>query len=185
MENLPVQTPDSPSDERATAGAPTSNQIDDLLQRAYGFALALTHDATRAEDLVQDAWVSVIRARGPWTRRFVFTVIRNRFIDQFRRERKLSLESLDQHPEAGAEAEERLWDVRLSPLSNGEVGRALGRLRPEEREALVLSAVEGYTAQEIAELWNSPRGTVLSLMHRARHKLRRWLSPDRQEDPTP
>ena len=43
---------------------------------------------------------------------------------------------------------------------------------------LVLSAIEGYTAREIGELLNAPRGTVLSLMHRTRAKLRRWLQDD-------
>lgn len=47
---------------------------------------------------------------------------------------------------------------------------------------LLLSAVEGYTAREIGEMLDLPRGTVLSLMHRARTKLRRWLDPRQSEE---
>ena len=54
--------------------------------------------------------------------------------------------------------------------------RALGLLRPVERAVMLLSAVEGYTAREIGELLDAPRGTVLSLMHRTRAKIRRWLT---------
>ena len=61
-------------------------------------------------------------------------------------------------------------------ILSGALDRALSRLRPQERAALVLSAVEGYTAREIAEFLDCPRGTVLSLMFRARQKLQRWLS---------
>ena len=50
---------------------------------------------------------------------------------------------------------------------------ALGRLRPEERAVLYLAAVENYTARQIGELLGWPRGSVLSLLHRARSKLRK------------
>jgi len=48
---------------------------------------------------------------------------------------------------------------------------ALETLRPVERESLFLSAVEGYTAQKIADFTQQPRGTILSLIHRARKKV--------------
>ena len=58
----------------------------------------------------------------------------------------------------------------------------MGLLRTEERAVLVLSAVEGYTAREIGEMLDAPRGTVLSLMHRTRVKLRRWLQDNPKEE---
>ena len=51
-----------------------------------------------------------------------------------------------------------------------------------ERAVLVLSALEGYTAREIGELLDAPRGTILSLMHRTRAKLRRWLQDDPDQE---
>ena len=60
--------------------------------------------------------------------------------------------------------------------------RALGRLRAEERELLYWAWVEGRTAQEISELTERPRGTVLSALHRAKQKLRRELAEEPARD---
>lgn len=171
-----------PADASANAALQSEPALDELLQRAYRFALSLTHDAAAAEDLVQDAWLAVLRAGGPWTRRFVFSVVRNRFIDQVRRTRLVSMESLDDRTDVDVDAERRFWsEESVPPVHGADLEQALARLRSEEREALFLSAVEGYTAREIAELWSCPRGTVLSMIHRARRKLRQWLSSDAQE----
>jgi RNA polymerase sigma-70 factor, ECF subfamily len=56
---------------------------------------------------------------------------------------------------------------------------ALGSLREDERETLFLAVVEGYTAEEIAQLSGRPRGTVLSMLFRAKGKLREKLSGKR------
>ena len=53
-------------------------------------------------------------------------------------------------------------------LDRVDLTQALSRLRPEEREAIYLQAVKGYTAAEAAELMDRPRGTVLSLIHRGK-----------------
>ena len=67
-------------------------------------------------------------------------------------------------------------------LDHLDLTRALGRLRETEREAIYLQAVQGYTAAETAELMAIPRGTVLSLIHRGKARLRQLLrdpvSPD-------
>jgi len=55
-----------------------------------------------------------------------------------------------------------------------DMGVVLAHLRPEEREALYLNTVEGYTAVEIGAMTGEPRGTVLSRLHRARERLRGW-----------
>lgn len=59
--------------------------------------------------------------------------------------------------------------------------QALNNLRSQEREALFLTAVEGYTAQEIADLTHQPRGTVLSLVHRAKQKIRRFVKHQNED----
>ena len=159
---------------RSAPPPPAPAEIRDLLRRAYRFALSLTHDAGRAEDLVQDAWLAVFKGRGPWNTSYVFSAIRSRFIDQYRRGRLVAVDPLDEASEIPDQA--GLWShTPQSPCVNGALDRALQRLRPEERAALVLSAVEGHTAQEIADLLDCPRGTVLSLLHRTRKKLQRWL----------
>jgi len=143
----------------------------ELMQRAYRYALSLTHEPEAARDLVQDAAMSVSRRGGPWNIRFMTTVVRNRFIDLYRRARKVPFESLDDSVAAPLEDE----SVE-GPVDEGLMDLILGSLKPSEREVLYLSAVEDYTTAEIAEMTGRPRGTVLSILHRTKHKLRHRLS---------
>src|SRR5260370_42570114 len=63
---------------------------------------------------------------------------------------------------------------------SGDIDALLSELRPEEREALFLHEVEGYTASEISRMTEQPRGTVLSLMHRARQRLLRLAANEQK-----
>lgn len=157
-----------------------TDALEDLLQRGFRYALSLTHNTTRAEDLVQDAWVSILQAGGPWQRGYLFTTIRNRFIDQYRRERLVVIESLgdvDRGDALGLDwRETEMFRAELDTLQ-----QALATLRAAEREALYLVAVEGYTAAEIADLTHRPRGTVLSIVFRARQKVRRFCEERERE----
>lgn len=159
-------------------GKPYSGEApDSLLRQGYRFALSLTHDPSRAEDLLQDAWVSVLKAKGPRTAPYLITAVRTRFVDQHRRALIAPTESLDARPHLAREVEDELWSDPCDAVAmKMTLHRALGLLRPEERAVLLLSAVEGYTAREIGELLDAPRGTVLSLMHRTRAKIRRWMA---------
>lgn len=175
----------------------------DLVQRGYRFAYSLTHDCAWADDLVQDAWVSILRAAGPWSREYLFATIRNRFVDECRRRRIVGFESLENlrdpvgshHPsgcgendghggDSGVEVCEGSASGRIggseswdTAIASDALGRALSGLRVEERTVLFLAAVEGYSARAIADLLGCPRGSVLSLMHRARARVRECLRP--------
>lgn len=151
-------------------------ELAELLRRGYRFALSLTHDHARAEEFVQDAWFSVLRANGPWNRTYLFSAIRSRFVDDCRRRNVVVFESMrdgfecvDDNHDADADIDDGLI------AANGSLESALGRLRPEERSVLYLTAVEGFTAQQVAALLDWPRGTVLSMKLRARRKLRNTL----------
>ena len=61
--------------------------VRELAQRGYRFALALTHDPDQAEDVLQDAWYRVLHANGPLTAGYLFSTVRNRFIDLARRDK--------------------------------------------------------------------------------------------------
>jgi RNA polymerase sigma-70 factor (ECF subfamily) len=155
---------------------PVSNEFRDLVQRGYRFALSLTHDAERAEELVQDAWFAVLRRQGPWNRGYLFTTIRNRFIDRYRRSGVFSPGPLDAEAvEAPVQPERDLLVADRIELSNGALGPALGNLSAEERAVLYLAGVEDFSAQGIADLLHWPRGTVLGVMRRAKTKLRRTI----------
>ncbi len=149
-----------------------------LLQNAYRYALALTHDEGLADDVLQEACVGVLHAKAPWNERYLFTAVRNRHIDHCRRQRS---------QKNAAESANHVLRVRSDravtrPLSPVELDDrrsilhdALGALRPEEREVLFLHAVAGHSAHAIGTLTGRPRSTVLSLLQRGRRKLAEML----------
>lgn len=151
--------------------------IDELLDAGYRYGLSLTHDVTEAEDLVQDASLALLASGGSWERSYFFATIRNRFIDRYRRNKKLMFLALEPDDGTAVDAPDFAWDAP-DVLETGLLKQALGKLRTEEREALFLAVVEGYTAEEIGRMTDRPRGTILSLLHRAKKKLRDLLGGD-------
>jgi RNA polymerase sigma-70 factor (ECF subfamily) len=161
----------------AALEAMTQREIDAILQGGFRYAYSLTHDRPEAEDLLQEACVSILGAGAPWDRAYLFTTIRNRFIDRYRRNQKVLFLPLEGERDGELIEPQFAIEGWEAPdyLGNGQLDRALSALRPEERETIFLAVVEGYTAQEIAGMTGRPRGTILSLLHRTRHKLRRLL----------
>jgi RNA polymerase sigma factor (sigma-70 family) len=142
--------------------------IEALLQRGYRYALALTHDRAQAEDLLHDAWLGVHAHDPVDAAPYLLRAIRNRWIDQVRRRAVVPMVPLEVEPaeaRSGADAALAVDD---------EVGRALASLGSDEREALYLHAVEGWTAAEIATLTERPRNTILTVLARARRRLAEW-----------
>ena len=153
----------------------------DLLQAGYRYALSLRTGADDADDLVQEAWYRLHRHGGrAGSKAHLFTVIRNIYVDRWRRDRLIVFEPLDDVDEV-ADSRTAIDDGRYDAL---RLARLLDSLRAAEREALFLNVVEGYTAQEISDFTGRPRGTVLSLIHRAKRKLRQGLAADPVE-PSP
>lgn len=143
--------------------------LDQLLQNGYRYALALTHDVQLAEDLLQTACLKISRKGGPWEIRYLVTTLRNAHIDNLRRSRKLDFYPIDDEDLVGD------VDMMLSSF-DPELESALAQLQDDVRELLYLSAVEDYTVSELAELTQRPRGTILSLLHRTKKSLRALLS---------
>ncbi len=141
------------------------------MQSGYRYALSLTHHSHDAEDLLQEAWLNLCRRYGSASSRAaLYTTIRNLFIDRCRRNRVIAFDSMDSMPEPlPAPAE-------LPPGTTGDVDMLLSQLRPGEREAVYLHYIEGHTADEVGTLTRQPRGTVLSLIHRALKKLQTTVS---------
>lgn len=152
------------------------DDLRELLQCGFRYALSLTHDTSRAEDLLQEGWVSLLQAKGPHQRGYLLTAIRSRFIDSYRREQLVVFEALTDANELGMENDMQHSRNEAPIFADKKMlNRALAKLRPAEREILFLADVEGYTAQEIADLTERPRGTILSLIRRTRGKMRSLL----------
>jgi RNA polymerase sigma-70 factor (ECF subfamily) len=144
------------------------------LQRLFRYGFSLTHDEDAAYDLLQDALEITLR-KGPdnpgTAMRYVQSIMRNRFIDQYRRDHRHPTTSLDENDNQPVNIDPRVLEDIV--IAEYEVEAIMAILEPLERELLYFWAVEGYTAQEIADWTDSPRGTVLSRIHRLRQKILR------------
>jgi RNA polymerase sigma factor (sigma-70 family) len=153
------------ADRRNFGRTPTDAE---LLQSGYRYALALTHHRADAEDLVQESWLNLCRRYGEVASCAVLIIsVRNLFIDGCRRKRIVAFVPLDEQ-EPGALPAGIAEELGL----RGDIDALLRILRPNEREVLFLHYYCGHTAEEIARTSNRPRGSVLSMIHRAIAKLR-------------
>jgi len=151
--------------------------VDELIQAGYRYACALQNDPGEAKGLVHDAWIRASRSTsGTPDKAYLLQCVRNLHIDQYRRAQKVVLQSVD---DLGREAADIAGANDVAEVPDLQLQQALVTLRDVEREVLFLSVVEGYTAAEIADLTNSNRGTVLSLLHRARIKLKTFMQDDK------
>lgn len=157
----------------------------------YSLIYRMVRDAAAAEDLAQDAFIKVLNHLDRYRPEFkfsswLFKIANNVAIDHLRR-RQPDLRSIDGSPDATtAEAIEatsiELADDGESPLDaltarelGAAIEAAIGRLRPEYRQCILLRHVEGRSYEEIAATLDLPLGTVKTYIHRARHQLREAL----------
>jgi RNA polymerase sigma-70 factor (ECF subfamily) len=144
------------------------------LQRLFRYGFSLTHDEDAACDLLQDALEISLRKAPDNTAAalpYVQRIMRNRFIDQYRREHRHPTVSFDANDNQPINIDPRVLEDMV--IAEHEVEFIMAALQPLERELLFFWAVEGYTAQEIADRTDSTRGTILSRIHRLRQKILR------------
>ena len=146
-----------------------------VIPRVRRYARALTGDAMRADDLVQDTLERALVKQHLWRqgsdlRAWMFTIMHNVFVNQVRARPADITVALD------AEA----YDVpaNINPVDRLEVGdmdAAIRCLPDEHREILLLIALEQLSYGETAQALGIPLGTVMSRLHRARERLRTVL----------
>lgn len=146
------------------------------LQRLYRYGFSLTRNEDAAYDLLQDALEISLRkapVNDNATISYVQRIMRNRFIDQYRREQRHPTVSYEDNNNQPVSIDPQVLEDIV--IAEYEVESIMALLEPLERELLFFWAVEGYTAQEIADRTDSPRGTVLSRIHRLRQKILRHM----------
>ena len=147
-----------------------AHRIVELIPRLRRYARAPAGDRARADDLVQDtlerAWNKFHLWRpGSDLRAWLFTVMHNVHVNQVRASRDHAMLD-DEGPEMAVAG------VQGASLEIRDLERALAVLPPEQREVLLLIALEDMSYVEVATMLDIPIGTVMSRLSRAREKLR-------------
>jgi RNA polymerase sigma-70 factor (ECF subfamily) len=158
--------------------------VQSVLDPLYDFACTLV-PPPEAEDLTQ---VTCLRALERWEtftagtslKAWMFTILKNEFIDRYRRERRRAELPLDlalplDCPAEGLEA------VLIAHRWNAEVRDALLALPEGFRLPVYLKDVAGFAYREIADIVDCPLGTVMSRLARGRALLRAALAKQATE----
>ena len=149
-----------------------------LLPRLRRFAHGLARNHSDGDDLCQMTIERALSARHQWqegTRldAWVYRIMRNQWIDLIRASTRRSATFVDE--ELGLSVGDGGDRAIETHVEMGNVGRALNRLSDDQREALMLVMVEGFSYKEAAEIIGCPMGTLTSRLGRAREALMREL----------
>lgn len=145
------------------------------IPRLRRYARALVRDPDAADNLVQDTLERAanklhLSDSGSDIRAWLFSVLHNVFISQSGKYRPAVEFDPQQLPEAVGEA------TRSERLEIAEVENALQAISAEQREVLLLVALEQMTYEEVAKTLSIPIGTVMSRLSGAREHLRRLMT---------
>ena len=142
-----------------------------VLQKLYRYACTLCKDQDDACDLLHYAMEKFLQQPAGRNhasdQAYVRTIMRNRFIDDYRRANRFPQDSYDDASPVALD-ETSLEDIVIAQADLAIVWELLD---PFDRELLFYWAVEEMTAQEIAARIDVPRGTVLSRIYRIRKKI--------------
>jgi RNA polymerase sigma-70 factor (ECF subfamily) len=188
---------DSAADENASSSLSDSElasifEADALpyLDQLYGTALRMTRSPADAEDLVQDTYAKAFAAfrsyeQGTNLRAWLFRILRNTFINNYRKAQRQpssysseeltdgQLLDLEQRTSGGVRSAE---NEALERLGDEEIANAMATIPEDFRTAVYLADVEGFSYKEIADIMDTPVGTVMSRVHRGRKALRGLLT---------
>lgn len=155
----------------------------------YNLAYRILGDGDAAADATQDAFLSAYRAigrfRGGSFKAWLLRIVTNACYDQLRVKQRRPTASLDAllvaDPASGpssvsfADESEQPEEYALRQELNRVIQAGIGTLPADQRITLVLSDIQGFSYQEIAEITGVSLGTVKSRLSRARAKLRDFL----------
>jgi RNA polymerase sigma-70 factor (ECF subfamily) len=146
------------------------------LDAAYTLARWLTRSDQDAQDVVQEAYLRALRFfdgfHGQDARTWLLKIVRNTSYTWLKQNRAQELSALfDENLHTGSEQGQTPESLFLEKADRTMLMQGLEQLPLEWREALILRELEGLSYREIAEVTETPIGTVMSRLARARTRL--------------
>ena len=160
---------------------------------AYNVAYRTLHDPDAASDATQQAFISAFRAlpsfRGGSFKAWLLRIVTNACYDQLRRDKRRPTTSLDDmlvdpdHSVVLTDEAESPEEYALRQNLGRVIQNALDELPPEQRVTVILSDIQGFSYEEIAQSTGVSLGTVKSRLSRGRARLRDCLQGEQELSP--
>jgi RNA polymerase sigma-70 factor, ECF subfamily len=153
-----------------------------LIPALRAFACSLSHNASDADDLVQDTLIKAWTNRdkfepGTNLRAWLFTILRNTYYTAAVRRRREVRDETGKYAATLSTGPTQDWSLAIRALQ-----AALAQLPDEHREALILVGAAGLTYEEAAEVCGCALGTIKSRVNRARARLLKLMEAEEAFD---